>query len=219
MSNEKIISRRNFLKTAGGVAGATVFACSGITLAATRQPKVEMIETEFGKDSTMNKKILVAYGSRAGSTSEVAEEIGKRLSEAGASVDILNVKSVTDMNGYQAVVLGSAIRMGQWVPEMVAFIENNQAVLKSMPAAFFTMCLYNLDPSKVEEVKTYMDKPKALVAPKAEATFAGVMEYSKLKVIERILSKAMKSTEGDFRDWDAIRGWANDLPAKLGLAG
>ena len=166
----------------------------------------------------MNKKILVAYGSRAGSTSEVAEEIGKRLSEAGASVDVLNVKSVLDMNRYQAVVLGSAIRMGQWVPEMVEFMEKNQAVLQSMPAAFFTMCLFNLDPSKAEEVKTYMDKPKALVAPAAEATFAGVMDYSKLKMIERLLSKAMKSTEGDFRDWNAIHSWATDLPGKLGLA-
>ena len=97
MLDNKKISRRSFLKKAGIVAGASVFACSGITLAATQQPEVKMIEGNFGKELSMNKKILVAYGSRAGSTSEVAEEIGKRLSEAGASVDVLNVKSVTDV--------------------------------------------------------------------------------------------------------------------------
>jgi menaquinone-dependent protoporphyrinogen oxidase len=74
------------------------------------------------------------------------------------------------------------------------------------------------DSEKQEEVKVYMDKPKALLTPASEAVFAGVMDLSKLKLIERLMMKAMKSPIGDFRDWDAIHGWSKELTAKLGLA-
>lgn len=217
MTNEKM-SRRKFLKTAGIAAGATVFACSGITFAATRQPEIEMTEGQYGKEADMSKKVLVVYGSRAGSTGEVAEEIGKVLAEAGALVDVRNVNTVQDVSNYQAVVLGSAIRVGNWVPEMISFVENNAAALKNMPAAFFSVCLSLNDSDKQEEVKVYMDKPKALLTPASEAIFAGVMDLSKLKLIERLMMKAMKSPIGDFRDWDAIHGWSKELTAKLGLA-
>ena len=218
MTNEKM-SRRKFLKTAGIAAGATIFACSGLTYAGTRQPSVDMYEGHFEKGESMNKKVLVAYASRAGSTSEIAKAIGEELTKAGASVDVLNVKSVKDISGYSAVVIGSAIRMGSWVPEAVSFVENNTAALKAMPTAFFTACLSvtEKDPTKQAEVTTYMDKPKAFLTPTAEATFAGVMDPDKIKWIERQLMKAMKTEVGDFRDWDAINNWAKGLPVKLSL--
>ncbi len=33
--------------------------------------------------------------------------------------------------------------------------------------------------------------------------------------VYRLMMKAMKSPEGDYRDWDLIRGWAADLPLAL----
>ena len=42
------------------------------------------------------------------------------------------------------------------------------------------------------------------------------MEYIKLPLPLRLMMKAMKKEEGDFRDWDAIRAWATGLrPALL----
>ena len=220
MSNEKKVSRRDFLKTAGIVTGATVFACSGITFAATRQPEVEMKEASLGDSSKMSKKVLVAYASRAGSTGGVAEAIGKQLAEAGAAVDVLNIKSVKDISAYSAVVIGSAIRIGSWVSEAISFVENNSAALKSMPVAFFSVCMSANDkaPAKQAEVRTYMDKPKTVLSPADEAIFMGVMDPSKIKLYERLMMQLMKSPVGDFRDWDTIRTWANGLPIKLSLA-
>jgi menaquinone-dependent protoporphyrinogen oxidase len=31
-----------------------------------------------------------------------------------------------------------------------------------------------------------------------------------------MMVKAVKAPEGDFRDWDAIRGWADEIAATLG---
>jgi menaquinone-dependent protoporphyrinogen oxidase len=111
--------------------------------------------------------------------------------------------------------------MGNWVPEMLEFVEGNAAALKTTQAAFFSVCMSvkDEDPAKRDSVKTFMDKPKAVVTPAAEAVFMGAMNFSKLSLIERMMMKAMKSPVGDFREWDVIRGWGKDLPARLGIAG
>ncbi len=58
----------------------------------------------------MPNRILVTYASRAGTTAEVAEAIARTLTQDGAQVDVLPMKSVKDLSPYQAVVAGSAIR-------------------------------------------------------------------------------------------------------------
>lgn len=34
------------------------------------------------------------------------------------------------------------------------------------------------------------------------------MDYSKLSFVYRLIVKAMKAPQGDFRNWNAIHGWA-----------
>jgi menaquinone-dependent protoporphyrinogen oxidase len=46
----------------------------------------------------MSNKILVTYASRAGSTAEIAEAIGRTLSEGGAQVDVLPMNDVKDLS-------------------------------------------------------------------------------------------------------------------------
>ena len=50
----------------------------------------------------MNKKILVTYASRAGSTAGVAEAIGKTLTGKGLQVDVLPMEAVKDLASYKA---------------------------------------------------------------------------------------------------------------------
>jgi flavodoxin len=92
------------------------------------------------------KKILVAYATRAGSTVQVAEMIGQTLSATGVTVDVKPVKSVADLRDY-AVVVGSAIRMGQWLPEAVDLVKKNQARRNQVSTAIFTVHLLNRDDS------------------------------------------------------------------------
>jgi len=55
----------------------------------------------------------------------------------------------------------------------------------------------------------------AQVQPVDVGLFAGVMDYSKLSFMLRLMMKAMGSPEGDFRDWEAIRAWASQVRARL----
>jgi menaquinone-dependent protoporphyrinogen oxidase len=56
-----------------------------------------------------------------------------------------------------------------------------------------------------------------LVATKASAheVFAGRLDYGSLRRVERLMVKALRAPEGDFRDWNAIRSWARPIADQL----
>jgi len=53
----------------------------------------------------MTQKILVTYATRAGSTTEIAAEIGQTLVARGFNVEVKPVKEVSSLAGYQSVIL------------------------------------------------------------------------------------------------------------------
>ena len=162
------------------------------------------------------QKILVAYASKAGSTAEVAQAIGETLSAQGATVDVLQVKHVKDLSAYTAVIIGSAIRMGQWLPEAVNLVKAQQAELRQRPTAFFLVSGFLKDntPEMTQKVGTFLDPVRAIFEPASIGMFAGKMDYSKLSFLDRTIAKAVGSVEGDWRNWDTIRAWAAQaLPA------
>jgi menaquinone-dependent protoporphyrinogen oxidase len=172
--------------------------------------------------TTVSNKILVAYASRTGSTVGVAEAIGKTLAENGAQVEVRSMKEVTDLAPYGAVVAGSAIQGGQWLPEAMQFMRRHQAALAQKPFAAFLVCM-TLAMKKEEYrrvVTDWLDPVRALVKPVSEGFFAGVLDIRKVpslrkKLMFRISVATGIWSEGDHRDWNAIRAWATDLAPKL----
>lgn len=218
----KPISRRDFLKAAGVTVGATAVACSGLTALGTRQPSVIFAEETMG-ESMLSKKILVAYASRAGSTSGVAQAIGKTLAEGGFQVDVRRMNEVKDIAPYTAVVAGSAVRGGKWLPEAMEFLHAHQTALARKPFAAFLVCITLAMPKAAgytEFVSGFMKDVRALVRPVSEGLFAGALDYSKVPLMPegvqlRILAAASQTPPGDYRDWDAIRAWAAKLAPVL----
>jgi menaquinone-dependent protoporphyrinogen oxidase len=218
MSNQRI-SRRKFLTTAGITLAAAAVTCAGAGFFAIQPPALDQPDNTFGKENTMNKLILVTYATRAGSTSEVAAAIAEALSKRGYSVDLKPVKSKPSLEGYQAVVMGSAIRMGSWLPEMMDFIKKNQPALSALPTALFTMHMLNTaDDDKSREARTAYTAPvHAQMAPSAEAFFSGTMDYARLSFLDRLIAKAVEgqtgSATGDHGDWNKINAWAAEILA------
>ncbi len=166
----------------------------------------------------MNNKILVAYASRLGSTFGVAQAIGKTLTESGAQVDVLPMQDVRDLAPYHAVIAGSAIRGGAWLPEAMQFVQTHRAELAEKPFAAFLVCMtLGMSNGKYREhVATWLEPVRALVKPASEGLFAGALDISKIPSFSDRLKFRLSVAlgvwkEGDHRDWNAIRAWADGV--------
>ncbi|HML24554.1 MAG TPA: flavodoxin domain-containing protein [Aggregatilinea sp.] len=170
----------------------------------------------------MANTILVTYASRTGSTIGVAEAIGKVLAESGAQVDVRPMQDVKDLTPYRAVVAGSAIQDGQWLPEAMQFVRTHQTTLAQKPFAAFLVCmtLAMKNENYRRAVVDWLNPVRALVKPVSEGFFAGRLDLSKVPSFrKRIMFRISIATgvwdAGDHRDWDAIRAWARDLAVQL----
>ena len=202
--------RRRFLKVGGTAAGALMAGGAGVWAAS---PRVEMPEVSYPGSEDAHRRVLVAYASKAGSTAEVAAFIARKLADTGLAVDLRRVRSVRSLDAYRVVVAGSAIRAGHWLDEASAFVKAHREALAARRTAFFTLCmtLQQENPANREKVAGYLKPVRAVVEPDWIEFFAGKMEYRRLALGPRLIVKAMKVPEGDFRDWNAIGSWADHL--------
>ncbi len=212
MSN-RTISRRDFLKIGCVTLGGVSVACSGLGYLATLAPEVSTPKLEIGKENTMEKSILVTYATRAGSTAEIAVAIGETLAARGFKVDIRPIKESPSVKGYHAVLIGSAIRMGNWLPEAVDFVKANQQDLNQLPLALFTVHMLNVGEDEASRTArlAYLQAVRPLLKNAEEVYFAGKMDFSRLSFLDRLIAKMVKAVESDQRNWDEIRGWANQI--------
>jgi menaquinone-dependent protoporphyrinogen oxidase len=164
----------------------------------------------------MHKKLLVAYATRADSTREIAKTIAQTLRDAGHEVEVHPVDDVTDLSPYQGVILGTGIRIGHVLPEMLNFVKTQRQALADLPTAYFVVCLTMHDdtPENRQTVEGYLEPLCAIKPPFNKGLFAGRMERSRLEQPWRFLLKYTKEPmmqEGDYRDWEAITHWANQV--------
>src|SRR5512138_2153759 len=167
----------------------------------------------------MNNRILVTYASRAGSTAEIAQAIGKTLAQSGATVDVFPMQDVKELSGYSAVVAGSAMRGSKWLPEAMQFIQARRSELAKKPFATFTVCI-TLAMSNSEQyrqaVAGWIAPVRAQVRPVSEGLFAGMLDFTRLPLTFDTLKLRLVVALGIFpkddqRDWIAIRSWAESL--------
>ncbi len=166
-----------------------------------------------------NDRVLVAHESRLGSTAEVAAFIGDILTKQGASVDVLRIADVGDVEQYDRVVVGSAIRYDRWLPEGAAFVEANREALSRMPVSMFFTCLALANGTAKGERKAagYAAAIRRLLPETADVRvrgFAGVLNPSRgplwVRMMLHVLSRVSGIAPGDYRDWAAIEEWTSE---------
>jgi menaquinone-dependent protoporphyrinogen oxidase len=171
----------------------------------------------------MNEKILVTYASRAGSTAEVAQAIGKTLAEGGDAVDVLPMQDVQNLSAYRAIVAGSPIRSSKWLPEATKFIQDHRSELRQKPFAMFTLSitLAMSAGSQYRQAVTEWTAPiRVQVQPVSEGLFAGKLDFTKLPLNFDTLKLRLVVALGIFpkedrRDWKAIENWATSIQPLL----
>ena len=168
----------------------------------------------------MHKKMLVAFATGSGSTREVAQAIGDVLGQSGVAVDVHPVATISSITGYSAIVLGSSIRLGRWLPEAIEFLKTFKDEMRNKPVAYFTTCLTMVNDSEDSRrtVLSYLE-PVRQLAPDIEPVGLGLFAGSLAPEQQFVRVPISVGPIGDYRDWEAIRAWAEAIqPAILASA-
>lgn len=167
----------------------------------------------------MAKKVLVAYGTKYGATSEIANKIGELLRKENIQTDILPAGSAGDLSQYRAFVIGSAVYIGQWRKDAVSLVSKNVDLLSANP-----VWLFSSGPTGKGDVNDlmkgwkYPGKLKSAIErikPRGIAIFHGAADEKKLNFFLRFILKRVKAPTGDFRDWEMITVWAKKIAGEL----
>ena len=129
----------------------------------------------------MEKKILVAYTTNAGSTQEVAETIGETLTQDGVHADVRWIKDVGDVSTYDAVLVGGPMIMG-WHKATLKFLRKHQKDLSQVPVAYFltAMRLTKTSDADLGTVSIYQD-PALAKAPGNERKLSFKERYATVR--------------------------------------
>ena len=163
-------------------------------------------------------RFLVAYGSKNGSTAEIAEAIAAELRVQGCTADCRAAGDVRDLAGYDAVVLGSAVYMRRWRREARSFLKRFSRELPGLPFWIFSSGPVG---AEADFASPWCRPPD--VSARAEglgarehAVFGGRVPVEPHNFLERAMQRDTPDEFKDLRDWDAIRAWARTVAVTAG---
>jgi menaquinone-dependent protoporphyrinogen oxidase len=182
-------------------------------------------------------QVLIAYASRFGSSSEIAQGISDTLVD-DFQVDLLDLKSKSEtespLSDYVGIIVGSGIKMGRWTKEARKFLEGNKGILNQTLLGVFVSSGEASNPKTYEQAKQQyivdiLEKNQLMNSNVLYEAFGGVFDFSETSnysFLERkILQKIADSSSSgfvvkdgklnDFRNWQLIREWATSFGDKL----
>ncbi len=167
-------------------------------------------------------QVLVAYGSRYGSTREVAEAVVATLRERGVQAEAMPAREVRSLDGYDGVVIGTPLYLGALHKDVRALLEKNRDALAGRPLAVFALGPIKaddgLDSSREQLLSALAKAPTP--TPVATGVFVGAYDPARLGLKDRMLAALPASPlhgepAHDDRDWGAIRDWARDVSGRF----
>jgi menaquinone-dependent protoporphyrinogen oxidase len=162
-------------------------------------------------------RVLVSAASRHDATREIAEAIAAGLAKRGVDAAARPLEQISSLDGFDTVVLGSAIYMGRWLKTAREFVSEHAAELSSMPVWLFSSGPLG-PPDRLippgESADT--DRIVELVA-RGHRVFAGRLERTSLGFAERAAAKAVQAPDGDCRDWAAVDAFAGEIASELAV--
>jgi menaquinone-dependent protoporphyrinogen oxidase len=160
----------------------------------------------------MNKQVLIAYGSKHGSTEETAQRIATMLREDGFAVDVAEASTVSGLQRYGGVIVGGSIYAGSWHRHARRFIRHNADALRKVPVAYFAMGPKTSEPDDLAGAREQLDhelRPLPDVGADPIGIFGGVIDPATLRFPFNHLAAV------DARDWKAIGDFAAQFGARL----
>jgi menaquinone-dependent protoporphyrinogen oxidase len=164
----------------------------------------------------MGPRVLVAYGSRGGSTAELAAWLADELRARGCVIRIHAAETVRDLDGYDAVVLGGPIYLWRWHRACRDFVRRHRAALGDRPVWLFSSGPLGTVTAANEPLPVPFVRASVRGLPaRGHRTFGGRLATDAGAAAWRL---ARGGVSGDFRDEARVRAWAGSIAADLLVA-
>jgi menaquinone-dependent protoporphyrinogen oxidase len=157
--------------------------------------------------------ILVAYGSTYGATAELAEAVADELRARGFTADVVNAAAVTELDRYDAVVIGGSLYWDRWQPDARGLVERCALQLRELPVWFFSSG--PTDGSAAGGSLAPVPEVQRLARSidiAGHTTFGGLMTTAPNRLVRRFTPA---SRVGDFRDRDQVTEWVTRIAKAL----
>ena len=159
-------------------------------------------------------KVLVTVASKHGNTRGIGEAIGASLTDAGIDVVVSAPEETADLQEFNAVIIGSGVYVGKWLPDARSFVERHADELRERPIWLFSSGPLG-DPPKPAEDPVDIGALVELVGARGHRLFTGNLDREQLGLGERAVTRMVRAPYGDFRAWPEIRAWAAEIAAAL----
>jgi menaquinone-dependent protoporphyrinogen oxidase len=165
-------------------------------------------------------RVLVVVATKHGSTREIAQAIAKDLAdgEDGRALRLTAVlqeaEHAPSPAGFDAVVVGSAVYAGRWRESVRDWVGVHAAELRERPVWLFSSGPIGSPPFPPDEPHDVYPLGR-LIGARGHRSFPGRLDKELLTFGERAMVTAMRAPLGDFRDWDEIRAWAEEVAGQL----
>jgi menaquinone-dependent protoporphyrinogen oxidase len=159
--------------------------------------------------------VLVAFADRHGVARETAATVARELARAGrengrCSVELSPVQRQPDAVDFDAVVLGSGVHHGRWLPPALDWVGRMSSVLRERPVWLFS-CGVPVVPqprTAVGDGRWVAD----VLGARAHRSFAGPVEPPRLSSVEQAWYPVELPED---RDWTDVREWSRGIAAEL----
>lgn len=167
---------------------------------------------------------LILYSSHDGQTHKIARTIAAHLTDC-CECDVVDLRLARDLNlqSYQRVAIGAAIRYGSFAMDLDYFIAQQLEWLHSIPSAFYSVNLTARQPDKRNpSTNAYTRKflAKTPWRPDLCAVFAGALCYPCYRWFDRFMIQLImcvtggetdRTKEVEYTDWQQVFAFAGDL--------
>ncbi len=160
-------------------------------------------------------RVLVAYASKHGSTTEIAQAITEELTRQGIDADCRRADEVKRLDGYDAVVLGSAVYMKRWQPDARKLLRKHADELAKRPFWIFSSGPFGEQPDLSWSEPPHVVAKAEQLGVRDHVIFGGRLPVEPSGFMERALVRDTPPEYADRRDWNDIRAWATGIAAAL----
>jgi menaquinone-dependent protoporphyrinogen oxidase len=143
-------------------------------------------------------KVLIPYGTTEGLTARISDYVADVIRGHGHEANAVDIKGsgATELDGYDAVIVGASIHMGKHEDYVLDFVRENHDALERLSSAFFSVSMAAHD--NMEEAEGYIEEFVRETGwhPAKVGLFGGALLYTHYGFIKRHIMKKIARDKG-----------------------